>query len=83
MLEMSLELCRMVGLGSQGHLISCLREYNPPPMVSGDEIALLVSGLKQDKQGDIFSSSLAKVIRGGLPLTLSPMSPGKKVMVSK
>ena len=30
MLEMSLELCWMVGLGSQGHLISCLREYSPP-----------------------------------------------------
>ena len=52
-------------------------------MVSGDEIALLVSGLKQDKQGEIFSSSLAKVIRGGLPLTLSPMSLGKRIMVSR
>ena len=52
-------------------------------MVSGDEIALLVSGLKQDKQGEIFSSSLAKVIRGGLPLALSPMSPGKRRMVSR
>ena len=40
-------------------------------MVSGDEIALLVSGLKQDKQGEKFSSSLAKVIRGGLPHILS------------
>jgi hypothetical protein len=73
----------MLDVGFQGHLISCLREYNPPPMVLGDKIALLVSGLKQDKQGKIFSSSLAKVIRGGLPLTLSPMSPWKKVMVSK
>ena len=52
-------------------------------MVLGDKIALLVSGLKQDKQGEIFSSSLAKVIRGGLPLILSPMSPGEKVIVSK
>ena len=52
-------------------------------MVSGDEIALLISGLKQDKQGKIFSSSLAKVIRGGLPLALSPMSPGKRIMVSR
>ena len=52
-------------------------------MVSGDEIALLVSGLKQDKQGEIFSSSLAKVIRGGLPLARSPMSPGKRRMVSR
>jgi hypothetical protein len=52
-------------------------------MVLGDKIAVLVSGLKQDKQGEIFSSSLAKVIRGGLPLTHSPMSSGKKVIVSK
>ena len=40
-------------------------------MVSGDEIALLVSGHKQDKQGEIFSLSPAKVIRGGLPHILS------------
>ena len=52
-------------------------------MVLGDKIALLVSGLKQDKQGEIFSSSLANVIRGGLPLTLSPMSLGKRIMVSR
>ena len=52
-------------------------------MVSGDEIALLVSGLKQDKQDEIFSSSLAKVIRGGLPLTLSPMILEKRIMVSR
>ena len=71
-----------VGSGIPGSSHQLLKRIYPP-MVSGDKIALLVSGLKQDKQGDIFSSSLAKVIRGGLPLTLSPMSPGKKVMVSK
>ena len=39
---------------------------------------MLVSGLKQDKQGVIFSASLAKVVKGCLPLKLSPMSPGNK-----
>ena len=42
-----LELCLRLSVGTQGHLISCLKNIAPNGLRGGD--ALLVSGLKQDK----------------------------------